>query len=218
MAMKVATGRERFRLLNRNILIVAVICAIAGTALFIVTDAIRSRSEDQGVVIAADPGRMKAAAFGYLSAFSQWMSGYRPDGLGLGVYTFGGLLDLAGLHPRAFGVYMSSVTLSGMEESNVYTAFRGLIEDFSFPGAMVICAGLGAVCGYGYGQLRRGRMRWALGLSAFYAFVAWSPLGSLFVYNGLILAWCVAAVLLTFGTNSAGNRGTIPETFAAHAR
>src|SRR5216683_8086430 len=214
MAMKVATGRERFRLLNRKIVFVAVTCVIAGTSLFVVTDAIRSRTEDQGVVIAADPVRMKAAAFGYLSAFSQWMSGSRPESLGLGAYTFGGLLDLAGFHPRAFGVYMSSITLSGQEESNVYTAFRGLIEDFSFPGAAVICIGSGALCGYGYGQLRRGRLRWALVLSAFYAFVAWSPLGSLFVYNGLILAWCVAALLFTFQTSLAGTRKTIPADFA----
>jgi oligosaccharide repeat unit polymerase len=217
MAMKVATGRERFRLLNRTTLIVAFTCVIAGTALFVVTDAIRSRSEDQGVVIAADSVRMKAAAFGYLSAFSQWMSGNRSESLGFGIYTFGGLYDLAGLHPRAFGVYMSSVTLSGMEESNVYTAFRGLIEDFSFPGALAICAGLGVVCGYGYGQLRRGRLRWALGLSAFYACVAWSPLGSLFVYNGLILAWCVAALFFAFGTSPGENRKTIQTNFIPQA-
>src|SRR5258708_21631544 len=157
---------------------------------------------------------MKVAAFGYLAAFSQWMSGSRPESLGLGAYTFGGLLDLAGLHPRVFGVYMYSVTLSGQEESSVYTAFRGLIEDFSFAGAAVICIGSGALCGYGYGQLRRGRLRWALGLSAFYAFVAWSPLGSLFVYNGLILAWCVAALLLTPEASAVWNQETIPPNFA----
>lgn len=214
LSMKVATGRERFRLLNRKIVIASIVCALAVTGLFVLTDAIRSRSEEQGVVIAADSARMKAAAFGYLSAFSLWMSGGRPEGLGFGVYTLGGLFDLAGLHPRAFGVYASSVTLSGLEESNVYTAFRGLIEDFSFPGAIVNCLALGALCGYGYGQLREGRLRWALGLSAFYAFVAWSPLGSLFVYNGLILAWCVAALLFTTGARKAGNRKTIPADFA----
>jgi oligosaccharide repeat unit polymerase len=205
MAMKVVKGHERFRLLNRKTLIVAVMCVIACTVLFVVTEAIRSRSKYQGLVIAPDSVRMKAAAFGYLSAFSQWMSASKSESLGFGTYTFGGVFEFAGIHPRALGIFTSSVTLPGLEENNVYTAFRGLIEDFSYPGAIAICVGLGALCEYGYGQLRRGRLRWALGVSAFYAFVAWSPLGSLFVYNGLVLAWCVAALLLTAGTSSARN-------------
>jgi oligosaccharide repeat unit polymerase len=196
MATRVATGSEHFRVLSRRVLIAAVTSVIAGFVLFAVTDAIRAHSVDEEVVIEADTIRMKAAAFGYLSAFSQWMSGSRSEGLGFGIYTFGGLFDAAGVHPRAMGVYTSSVTLPGLEENNVYTAFRGLIEDFSFPGALLICTTLGALCGYAYEQLRRGRFRWALGVSAFYAYVAWSPLGSLFVYNGLILAWCIAAALL----------------------
>jgi len=194
---------------------VAAISVFAVVVLFVVTDAIRSHSqEQQDVELTVDSARMKAYVFGYLSAFSQWMSGSRPEGLGFGAYTFGGLFDLAGLHPREIGVYTSSVTLPGLERNNVYTAFRGLIEDFSFPVAIVICAALGALCGYGYGQLRRGRFRWALGVSAFYAFVAWSPVVSLSVYNGLILAWCVAAVLLTAETNPAANQKTIPPNFA----
>jgi len=218
LAMRVIRGTERFRALNRKILMVAAISVFAVIVLFVVTDAIRSRSQgQQDVELAVDSARMKASVFGYLSAFSQWMSGSRPEGLGFGAYTFGGLLDLAGLHPRATGVYTSSVTLPGLEENNVYTAFRGLIQDFSFPVAIVICAALGALCGYGYGQLRKGRFRWALGVSAFYAFVAWSPLGSLFVYNGLVLAWCVAALLLTAEASPVRNQETIPPNFAQEA-
>jgi oligosaccharide repeat unit polymerase len=217
MAMKVVTGHEFFRLLNRKILIAAAMCAIAGVALFIVTDAIRSRSEDQGVVLEANSVRMKAAALGYLSAFSQWMSGSRAEGLGFGAYTFGGLFEQVGLHPRDIGIFASSVTLPGMEENNVYTAFRGLIEDFSFPGAIVICVGLGVLCEYGYGQLRRGRLRWVLGVSAFYALIGWSPLGSLFVYNGLILAWCIAAVLLIAGPRQTVERKTVSPSLVQEA-
>jgi oligosaccharide repeat unit polymerase len=217
MAMRVARGDERFRVLGRRMLVVAAICVVAGAVLLVVTDAIRGHSGDQDVVIEADSVRMKAYVFGYLSTFSEWMSSSRSEGLGFGVYTFGGLFDLAGLHPRAIGVFTSSVTLPGMEESNVYTAFRGLIEDFSLPVAIVICAGLGALCGYGYEQLCRGRFRWALGVSAFYAFVAWSPLGSLFAYNGLVLAWCVAALLLAAQTSPARNRRTISRNIAQEA-
>lgn len=217
MATKVATGRERFRLLNRKVLLVAAACVMAGTAMFVVTDAIRGRSEDQGVVIAPDPVRMKAAVFGYLSVFSQWMSGSRSEKLGFGAYTFGGLFDLAGLHPRVIGVYSASITLPGLEESNVYTAFRGLIEDFSFAGAIAFCAGLGGLCGYAYRQLRRGRLRWVVTVSAFYAYLIWSPVGSLFVYNGLLLAWGVAALLFTAGKSPAGDRQAISPDFARQA-
>jgi len=217
MAMKAGKGNERFRLLNRKSLIAVGVCVIAGSALFVVTDAIRSRSQEQGLVIVVDVLRMKAAAFGYLSAFSQWMDSSRPGGLGLGAYTFGGLLDLAGLHPRAMGVYTASVTLPGLEETNVYTAFRGLIEDFSFPSAIVICMGLGAFSAYGFGQLRSGRLGWALGVSAFYAFVAWSPVVSLFVYNGPILAWCISAVLLMAGPRRTRECKSVPSNLVQEA-
>jgi oligosaccharide repeat unit polymerase len=217
MAMRVARGDERFRVLGRRMLVVAAICVVAGAALLVVTDAIRGHSGDQDVVIEADSVRMKAYVFGYLSTFSEWMSSSRSEGLGFGVYTFGGLFDLAGVHARAIGVFASSITLPGLEESNVYTAFRGLIEDFSLPVAIVICAGLGALCGHGYEQLRRGRFRWALGVSAFYAFVAWSPLGSLFVYNGLVLAWCVAALLLAAQASPAGKRNIVSRNIAQEA-
>ncbi len=218
LAMRVVRGAERFRALNGKILMVSAISVFAVIVLLVVTDAIRSHSQEQeDVELTVDSARMKASVFGYLSAFSQWMSGSRQEELGFGAYTFGGLFDLAGLHPRAIGVYTSSVTLPGLEENNVYTAFRGLIQDFSFPVAIVICAALGALCGYGYGQLRRGRFRWALGVSAFYAFVAWSPLGSLFVYNGLILAWCIAAVLLMAGPHRTWERKSVSPNFAQEA-
>jgi hypothetical protein len=41
-------------------------------------------------------------------------------------------------------------------------------------------------------------------LAGYYAFIIFSPLSSLFTYNGLILAWFVAALVLGIRTRERG--------------
>ena len=87
LAMRVVRGAERFRALNGKVLMVAAISVFAVIVLFVVTDAIRSHSQEQeDVELTVDSARMKASVFGYLSAFSQWMSGSSQEELGFGAY------------------------------------------------------------------------------------------------------------------------------------
>ena len=54
----------------------------------------------------------------------------------MGAYTFAGVFDLLGIKQRQIGVYEQYETLAGGEDTNIYTLLRGLIQDFTLPGAM----------------------------------------------------------------------------------
>lgn len=211
LGMKVFIGGEAQKLIRRKSLL-ALGSAVTVVVLFFVTvDALRTHEQEQDIELQADWLRIKSASIGYLAVFSRWANS--PDGpgslhLGFGAYTFGGVLEVAGLHPRELGVYRESIELEGGDESNIYTAFRGLIEDFSFPGAAAFCFLAGFLSGRAYKNSSLGRETWTLGLAGFYVFLLWSALGSVFVYNGPLLAFFVGVV--AFRSSRSSIRSEIP--------
>ena len=205
LAMRVRTGTDRFRPANKSTILLLVVSIPICASLFFVVDLFRSHTDaqQQSKTETYEWGRIKSTAVGYLGVFSDWVD--RPEGLNsmppsLGVYTVGGLFDVVGLHARQTGVYETLVNLDLDNDSNIYTAFRGLIEDFSFPGALVACILLGCVSGFAYKASSLGHSWAVITLAAFYAFLFWSPIGSIFIYNGPILAVVLAGFLLKKAT------------------
>jgi len=206
LATRVMLGTDRFRPVSKSTLLLLATAILASLSLFLTVDLFRTyRENDQPAAeMEVEWGRIKSATVGYLAVFSHWVD--EPEGLSsvqlkMGVYTFGGLLDAVGLHPRQIGVYAETVTLdSNDNDSNIYTAFRGLIQDFSLPGAVAICFLIGYLSGLAYRMGRCGHAWALLTLAAFYSFMIWSPIVSVFVYNGPILAIVVAALLLKKAT------------------
>jgi len=199
LAVRTVVGRGSYALLNRKTIIMVAGALVAALSFFFVIDALRyHKQQDEGVQLDPDWSRAKSAGLGYLAVFSHWAES--PGGLaafqfGAGAYTFGGMFDVAGIHPRQVGVYLKSVSLQG-EDSNIYTVFRGLIEDFSLPGAVIFCLAVGFLAGLAYRNSSLGREAWTVGLAAFYGFLIWSPIASLFLYNGPILSMLVCAFAL----------------------
>ena len=196
LAMRMKSSGARLLVTRRAILITGATLAI-GLSFFIGVDALRSHTQkDEDVQVTTDLERVKSTSLGYLAVFSSWAN--ESDSafhLSFGQYTFGGLLEAAGIHTRQLGIYTKMVSLD--EDSNIYTAFRGLIEDFSFPGALVACILAGYIAGYAYRNFASDHaVKHAVVLAAFYAYLIWSPIGSVFVYNGPILALLVAAFVL----------------------
>jgi len=72
--------------------------------------------------------------------------------------------------------------------TNIYTLFRGLIQDFTLPGALIVLWIVGVIAGYAYNQTARGHLTWMPILIAFYAF-ACDFLTSIFNYNSILFAW-----------------------------
>jgi oligosaccharide repeat unit polymerase len=139
-----------------------------------------------------------AYMFGTPAAFADWWNANSDISKAQwGSRTFAGEFDLLQIRTRTIATYtdMTNVVM-GAEESNVYTIFRGLIEDFTPFGAVLISAFIGGAASWVYitsSRNVRGAVVW---LSAFYAAMLFSPLFSLFSFNGIMLAWVIAGLVV----------------------
>jgi oligosaccharide repeat unit polymerase len=126
---------------------------------------------------------------GGLPPFTSWahstmLLNLSPD---LGKWTFPGLFEVLGIGKRLPGIYGDAFVI-GHYNSNLYSAFRGLIQDFTLPGALILTFGLGIVTDRSYRSVQNHR-DWSIGiLAASYSFLLWSPIISLFVYNAVLIA------------------------------
>ena len=140
---------------------------------------------------------IKSAVFGTTAAFTTWLQHFHQHGAAFGLYTFAGPLDLIGVKERQLGFYADFITLP-TGYTNIYTAFRGLIQDFTIPGSIFICLLIGFLIQLAYLRCRDGNIIWVLPLSLFYAFPLFSPFISIFTSNSVTTAWLFALVVLAF--------------------
>src|SRR5437867_3238013 len=129
--------------------------------------------------------------FPYLGVFSGWLASYGLwDGLHLtfGQYTFAGVFDLLHIHTRVAGLYTEQVVING-SQYNIYTAFRGLVQDFTVPGALAFLVLVGFLAELTYKRARSGNLLYARLLAAFYAATLWSFVVDIFIYNTIVLAF-----------------------------
>jgi len=189
-----------FKVRKKNALLKLAVLAVLGMSFFSVVDMLRSNKPDAPAVMDTGWSRIKAATFGYLSLFDYWMvhrEDFGPSEFSAGAYTFGGVLEAVGIHHREVGIFREFVALGEDQSNNIYSAFRGVIQDFSLPGAGVFFLCFGLFAGYAYRRCSSaGAYGYAPILAGFYVFLIWSPLGSIFVYNGSILALLVAWMFL----------------------
>src|SRR5262249_11535871 len=149
---------------------------IAGVALFLLIDAIRQSNDGQTFNLILDSQRLSKYAFGSLAAFSNWWHGSSSHDVSFGAYTFGGIFDALGIKHREIGLYEGMVTLPGGEETNVYTAIRGLIQDFTLSGALILAFAVSVVSGALLSSSSSRASTKILSASGYYAFVLCSPL------------------------------------------
>src|SRR6266566_2175944 len=131
--------------------------------------------------------------FPYIGVFSGWLQRYGLwDSLHLtfGQYTFAGAFDLLHIHSRVTGLYTEQVVING-SQYNVYTAFRGLVEDFTVPGAVIFLALVGFGAELVYRRVRSGELLYVGILAAFYAVTLWSFVVDVFIYNTIVLAFVI---------------------------
>ena len=161
--------------------------------LFILLDWLR---QAQGELVAdLVVERLKAYLFGYLAAFSNWITMIHDSSIQFGQTTFAGPLSLAGLVERKLGSY-GPILISGDLSTNIYTALRGLIMDFSIFGTGLIMIMVGWFGSVTYQNVFRGKIFFLVPLTLFYAFTLYSPLISIFHYNSLIMSWVILAGFL----------------------
>ncbi|HET7204446.1 MAG TPA: O-antigen polymerase [Steroidobacteraceae bacterium] len=139
--------------------------------------------------------KLATYALGHMSALSAWVDrgGLWVGELKWGSLTFGGVYAFAGFGSRQPGLYDLVWTNDYTINSNVFTAFRGLVEDFSLPVALALMSFTGWISGMAYAKVRnqnRPSGWWAV-LAGFYVLVAWSFVTSIFTYNSVIAAFAI---------------------------
>ena len=138
---------------------------------------------------------IKSAVLGSTTAFTTWLQNYKQHSLAFGLYTFAGPMDIIGLNDRQLGFYSEFISLPN-GYSNIYTAFRGLIHDFSITGSILICFVIGIVAQLSYRRCRDGNVIWLIPLSLFFAFTFYSPFISIFSSNSVTMAWIISFFVL----------------------
>lgn len=169
-------------------------CLLIG---FVAVDALRDVPSAHDFVLNASQTQIFDYVLASPAAFADWYAHAEISNAEWGTRTFAGAFDLLHVKERIVGRYEETSNVVGTEITNVYTLFRGFIEDFTLLGAAFICACLGALAGWVYNK--KGETNWLdalFWLSAFYAATVFSPIVSLFSFNGAIFAWIVAFVAM----------------------
>ena len=144
--------------------------------------------------------RIRAYFFGYLAAFTQWIGTIDSSNLSGGLTTFAGPFNLLGVMERSLGFYDPANISLGIS-TNIFTALRGLVIDFSIPGSIVIAFIVGFFLQLSYQRGLSGTIINTLPISMFYAFTLYSPLISIFHYNSILFSWIVIFFPLRFSRN-----------------
>ena len=138
---------------------------------------------------------IKSAVLGSTTVFTTWLQNYKQHSLAFGLYTFAGPMDIIGLNERQLGFYTEFVSLPN-GYSNIYTAFRGLIHDFTLNGSILICFFIGILSQLSYQRCRDGNIIWIIPLSIVFAFTLFSPFISVFSSNSVTMAWFISFFVL----------------------
>jgi oligosaccharide repeat unit polymerase len=139
---------------------------------------------------------IKSAVLGSSTVFTTWLQNYNQhDAMSFGLYTFAGPLDIIGFNERQLGFYSEFVSLPN-GYSNIYTAFRGLIHDFTLTGSILVCFCIGIFAQLSYQRCRDGNIIWLIPLSLFFAFTLFSPFISIFSSNSATMAWVISFFVL----------------------
>jgi hypothetical protein len=195
LAAGVCSGRELRQLLPRRVLLwggIAIPTLFAGAVVLQLT---RYGLGLDGLLYVLD--RLRIWIAGFLAGFAVWLHS-ASDTLAStdGAFTFAGLFNLLGISTRTIGLYADFVWVKDGYDSNIYTAFRGILQDFGIIGGALTAIACGAAAGIAYGGVRRGHLIWLPVLAMYYGFVLFSHITSILNYNTIILAWVAFALLI----------------------
>jgi len=144
-------------------------------------------------------GKFASYALGQVPAFDYWFGNYANNiDYTYGKYTFYGIFQALGISVRKQGVF-SEMIYAGPITTNIYTVFRGIINDFGIYGGVGFFIFFGFIAGYAYKCVlhKFNNSIWAkVILAGSYFFIAHSALSSAWTYVSYILAFFVFAVYL----------------------
>jgi oligosaccharide repeat unit polymerase len=124
-------------------------------------------------------------------SFSHWLrDGWIEERPAWGARTFGGVFDQLKIVERRPGLGWEE-DLEIPVNTNVYTAFRQLIEDATVPGSILALFVSGLIAGRAYLRVLSGAFGWVPVLAVCYAAVIGSYLANWMTYNSCLLGWAL---------------------------
>lgn len=144
-------------------------------------------------------------AFGGLGSFTYYLNTvFSNEYLTLGRYTFSSLYQLLGIHGQEIGVYEQYLPMyaSRTEVTNVYTAFRPLLEDFGFLGASLFMYFLGFIFAWVYRKASIGKPYAIALIIPLYTFLLFSIIAPLTQFNSFLASILFPPIILKILVNS----------------
>jgi oligosaccharide repeat unit polymerase len=134
--------------------------------------------------------------FGGVSAFSYWICHiYNWNPPTFGRYSFSSLFSVLGIFPQMPGIYDYYAPIANSETSNIYTAYRSFIEDYTIVGACLIYFVAGIFIASITRKLVKGDDTAVLLLIPLLSWLAFSPMASVTYFNSFLLS-CILPYLL----------------------
>ncbi len=136
----------------------------------------------------------------HLATLAAWLDreSILPSPLGWGQFSFSGALGRLGLAERTQGIYREvRMPLTG-DLTNLFSAFRGLLQDFGAAGSTLLLAALGARSQASYDATRHGSYKAARTMALVYFTALLSFLYSPFIFNNIIAAWVIYWIAIPF--------------------
>lgn len=135
--------------------------------------------------------------FGHIPAFDNWFSNNIGNfNISLGKQTFVGIASLFGISEREQGIYRDNYD-GGALATNVYSYFRGIVEDFGMIGAILVIIVFLLIATHAYIKIVNGKRKviYQIFLTISYSFILFFPV-SLFSYNSFVMSFFVFAFYL----------------------
>lgn len=197
MSVLVVYTSERLAMFTRKRVVALAGLAACVFVMFVGIDVVRDSGWIHDVMVDVHEQKLSNYMFGSPAAFATWYGNGEISDPVWGARTFAGEFDLLHIKARTLGTYSENSNIVGTEGTNVYTIFRSFIEDFGLLGAVFAAACIGGAAGWAHCRRYLAPLGSILVLSMFYGLVLFSPLNSLFSFNGPTLAWLVAAILFS---------------------
>lgn len=130
----------------------------------------------------------------HYNPYSIWWENYDSSKLHYGKYTFAGIHNIF-FNDRKGGIFTDTVDIGNGIISNIYTIIRGLFEDYSILGSMILMFFVGVIFVYVYRKSISGSSISIFFTSVLLSILFWSSITSIVNYNVIIFSFA-----LTFTT------------------
>ena len=178
-----------------RLLIAGIILIVAFVAIMMISFGLRAGSISLNTLVSLKE-KFIDYAFAGIPAFDKWLATYsfRPNLYGQ--YTFISFWNILGVAEKTQGGFQEYVEF-GPFVTNIYTAFRGLVEDFGITGTIIIGALMGyASNGLEYRIKNSNNGVWISLYTLIYSFFIFALFISMFTYTSFILAFIAYLILV----------------------